>query len=161
MSRFQWALSGDSFLDNGLSGWRTLIDAFTRESASTLYIPGDLSESERLLIEKGCGSCAPHLLGNRYSGGNCRAEMHDCAGIISFAPARSYTFPSSYGGKRVAAVGGMDPCDWSRQIEASRNYGFLDVFSGTGTISFTEKTQPEYLFRTLLPQCVSIMARLP
>ena len=38
---------------------------------------------------------------------------------------------------------------------------FLDVFSGTGTISFTEKTQPEYLFRTLLPQCVSIMARLP
>ena len=39
--------------------------------------------------------------------------------------------------------------------------GFLDVFSGTGTISFTEKTQPEYLFRTLLPQCVSIMARLP
>ena len=40
-------------------------------------------------------------------------------------------------------------------------YRFLDVFSGTGTISFTEKTQPEYLFRTLLPQCVSIMARLP
>ena len=39
--------------------------------------------------------------------------------------------------------------------------GFLDVFSGTGTISFIEKTQPEYLFRTLLPQCVSIMARLP
>ena len=39
--------------------------------------------------------------------------------------------------------------------------GFLDVFSGTGAISFTEKTQPEYLFRTLLPQCVSIMARLP
>ena len=39
-------------------------------------------------------------------------------------------------------------------------FGFLDVFSGTGTISFTEKTQPEYLFRTLLPQCVSIM-RLP
>ena len=38
---------------------------------------------------------------------------------------------------------------------------FLDVFSGTGIISFTEKTQPEYLFRTLLPQCVSIMARLP
>ena len=42
-----------------------------------------------------------------------------------------------------------------------RPYRFLDVFSGTGTISFTEKTQPEYLFRTLLPQCVSIMARLP
>ena len=42
-----------------------------------------------------------------------------------------------------------------------RGGGFLDVFSGTGTISFTEKTQPEYLFRTLLPQCVSIMARLP
>ena len=40
-------------------------------------------------------------------------------------------------------------------------FWFLDVFSGTGTISFTEKTQPEYLFRTLLPQCVSIMARLP
>ena len=40
-------------------------------------------------------------------------------------------------------------------------FRFLDVFSGTGTISFTEKTQPEYLFRTLLPQCVSIMARLP
>ena len=41
------------------------------------------------------------------------------------------------------------------------SFWFLDVFSGTGTISFTEKTQPEYLFRTLLPQCVSIMARLP
>ncbi len=123
MSRFHWALSGDSFLDNGLSGWRTLIDAFASESASTLYIPGGLSESERLLIEKGCGACAPLLLGKGYSGGLCHADRHDCAGIISFAPARSLTFPSSYGGKRVAAVGGMDPCDWSRQIEASRNYG--------------------------------------
>ena len=47
-------------------------------------------------------------------------------------------------------------------INDLRNFvGFLDVFSGIGTISFTEKTQPEYLFRTLLPQCVSIMARLP
>ena len=46
-------------------------------------------------------------------------------------------------------------------IDIKITNGFLDVFSGTGTISFTEKTQPEYLFRTLLPQCVSIMARLP
>ena len=48
---------------------------------------------------------------------------------------------------------------WITEVEAADR--FLDVFSGTGTISFTEKTQPEYLFRTLLPQCVSIMARLP
>ena len=48
-----------------------------------------------------------------------------------------------------------------RGVAESVVMGFLDVFSGTGTISFTEKTQPEYLFRTLLPQCVSIMARLP
>ena len=48
-----------------------------------------------------------------------------------------------------------------RANELGVEKGFLDVFSGTGTISFTEKTQPEYLFRTLLPQCVSIMARLP
>ena len=48
---------------------------------------------------------------------------------------------------------------WGKVLDSA--YRFLDVFSGTGTISFTEKTQPEYLFRTLLPQCVSIMARLP
>ena len=47
------------------------------------------------------------------------------------------------------------------QLWSHERCRFLDVFSGTGTISFTEKTQPEYLFRTLLPQCVSIMARLP
>ena len=46
-------------------------------------------------------------------------------------------------------------------VDTEAPFRFLDVFSGTGTISFTEKTQPEYLFRTLLPQCVSIMARLP
>ena len=56
--------------------------------------------------------------------------------------------------------------DLRDQLEENTRYfregmWFLDVFSGTGTISFTEKTQPEYLFRTLLPQCVSIMARLP
>ena len=49
----------------------------------------------------------------------------------------------------------------TKSKEVIEEKGFLDVFSGTGTISFTEKTQPEYLFRTLLPQCVSIMARLP
>ena len=51
--------------------------------------------------------------------------------------------------------------DDPRRTVTRHRLGFLDVFSGTGTISFTEKTQPEYLFRTLLPQCVSIMARLP
>ena len=52
------------------------------------------------------------------------------------------------------------PPQYHNNVEEPKS-GFLDVFSGTGTISFTEKTQPEYLFRTLLPQCVSIMARLP
>ena len=70
-------------------------------------------------------------------------------------------------GERVAIDPHLMPSYSKRQMRRHRGHhheeqkGFLDVFSGTGTISFTEKTQPEYLFRTLLPQCVSIMARLP
>ena len=63
---------------------------------------------------------------------------------------------------RMSAIGGVLCSTIGCQGHYANGLaGFLDVFSGTGTISFTEKTQPEYLFRTLLPQCVSIMARLP
>ena len=78
-----------------------------------------------------------------------------------FLAQRAKATPTSFGNLVANLVPNLVDCNTLNTNLFYSKTWFLDVFSGTGTISFTEKTQPEYLFRTLLPQCVSIMARLP
>ena len=98
-----------------------------------------------------------------------RPYLNQCAvyvvPLLSGSGTRIKIFEAMASGKAIVSTTlgaeGLPIVDGETVLLRDDPIWFLDVFSGTGTISFTEKTQPEYLFRTLLPQCVSIMARLP